>query len=186
MANEELTNVRFAITGYGAIPLDLECQIFDGAGEGNQTAFCTGTTDGTFSGEATGREALPPYSLRDPLPTAEGCTVSSVVAPGWWLNDFVTNTTRARNDTLTARFGLERRSAPGSPPFGSFSIVAADGVRYASANGSVDALPWNECQISPANAALAPSACELRYQMATRYLGLNLQWTCNDLNTENP
>ncbi|KAL2167421.1 hypothetical protein VTG60DRAFT_1327 [Thermothelomyces hinnuleus] len=177
----------FAITGYGTTALDLQCQVFNGTGEGNTTTFCTGVTDGTFAGEATGRAALPPYSLRDPLPTAEGCTASSVVAPGWWLNDFVTNTTRARNDTVTARFGLERRGGAGAAPAGSFSIVAADGVRYSSANGSVDALPWNECVLgSVANAALAPTGCEFRYQMATRFLGLKVQWTCNDLDAESP
>ncbi|AEO58268.1 hypothetical protein MYCTH_101321 [Thermothelomyces thermophilus ATCC 42464] len=183
----------FAITGYGTTALDLQCQVFDGTGEGNTTTFCTGVTDGTFAGEATGRPAaLPPYSLRDPLPTAEGCTVSSVVAPGWWLNDFVTNTTRARNDTVTARFGLERRGGVGAAaPAGSFSIVAADGVRYyysSAADGSVDALlPWNECVLeSVANAALAPTGCEFRYRMATRFLALKVQWTCNDLDAENP
>ncbi|KAL2173742.1 uncharacterized protein P884DRAFT_303168 [Thermothelomyces heterothallicus CBS 202.75] len=104
----------FAITGYGTTALDLQCQVFDGTGEGNTTTFCTGVTDGTFAGEeATGRAALPPYSLRDPLPTAGGCTASSVLAPGWWLNDFAISTTRARNDTVTARFGLERRGGVG-------------------------------------------------------------------------
>jgi len=195
-----------AVTASGTTQLSLNCNVFNGTApsagsllspldvggngtsNGNTTTFCTGGTDGAFEGDkdAISRVPLPPYSLNDPLATADGCTVSSILAPGWWLHDFVTNTTFAHNDTVTARFGMELGRG-GLRPTGRFATVAADGVRYSATNGSIDDMPWNECVLEGVgDVALAPTGCEFRYEMASRFLGLRVQWACDDLEKGNP
>ena len=87
---------------------------------------------------------------------------------------------------MTARFGMELQTAAAST--GNFAIVAADGVPVggAATNNSAE-LPWNKCVLeSVGDAALAPTGCEFRYDMASRFLGLRVNWTCADLDRGSP
>jgi hypothetical protein len=177
-----------SITASGTTPLSLECQDFTGTDV--NTTFCTGGTNGPFSGNITSRALLPPYSLNDPLPTADGCTISSIVSPAWWFNDFETNTTTAAaagnsSGVVTARFGMELQTGGASaPPTGNQAVVRADGVR--AANVSADS-PWNRCVLeSVGDLALAPTGCEFRFDMASRFLGLRVDWKCADLDPGSP
>ncbi|KAK3290485.1 uncharacterized protein B0H64DRAFT_350467 [Chaetomium fimeti] len=174
-----------SITGSGTIPLALECSVFNETTT-ETTTFCSGGTDGTVAGNVTARGLLPPYSLNDPLPTGESCTISSVTSPAWWFNGFETNTTTANSDMVTARFGMELQTAAAST--GNFAIVAADGVPVSEVptNSSAD-LQWNKCVLqSVGDVALAPTGCEFRYDMASRFLGLRVNWTCSDLDPGSP
>ncbi|EAQ88498.1 predicted protein [Chaetomium globosum CBS 148.51] len=175
-----------SITGSGTTPLPLECTVFNQTAT-ETTTFCSGgTTDGPVRGNATARALLPPFSLNDPLPTAESCTISSLVAPAWWFNGFETNTTTAHSETVTARFGMELQTA--GEASGNFAIVVVEGVEVGGgeANSSAE-LPWNRCVLeSVGDVALAPTGCELRYDMASGFLGLRVNWTCADLDRGSP
>ena len=128
---------------------------------------------------------MPPYSLNDPLPTAESATISSVISPSWWFNNFETNTTRNNSGVVTARFGMELQTGPAST--GYMANIVTDGVRYASSSNSSADLPWNKCVIdSVGDAALAPLGCEFRYEMASGFLGVRVNWTVADLDVESP
>ena len=177
----QLTPSSISVAASGTAPLPLSCQVFNE----EETTFCTGGTNGPFAGNITSRALLPPYSLNDPLPTAESATISSVVAPSWWFNNFETNTTRNHSDVVTARFGMELQTGPAST--GYMANIVANGVRYASASNSSADLPWNKCVIdSVGDAALAPAGCEFRYEMASGFLGLRVNWTVADLDVASP
>jgi hypothetical protein len=110
-----------------------------------------------------------------------------VLSPAWWFNSFETNTTTNNNHTVTAQFGMELQTG-GAQSTGNFAIVAADGVvsSIPATNSSAE-LPWNTCVLqSVGDAALAPTGCEFRYDMASRFLGLRVQWACADLNRGSP
>lgn len=172
-----------AITASGSTPLPLECTDFPES----STTFCTGGSNGTFAGNITSRALLQPYSLNDPLPTAESCTIASVVSPAWWFNNFETNTTRNGSETVTARFGMELQT--GAQATGYVAEIVANGVRYAAPTNGTSAgeLPWNKCVIeSVGDPVLAPTGCEFRYEMASRFLGLRVQWQCADLDAKSP
>ncbi|KAK4155377.1 hypothetical protein C8A00DRAFT_42011 [Chaetomidium leptoderma] len=175
-----------SVAASGTTPLSLECQVFNETATTQTTTFCTGGTNGTFAGNTTSRALLQPYSLNDPLPTAESCTISSIVSPAWWFHDFQTNTTTNNSQVVTAKFGMELQTGPQST--GSFAILTADGVPYSnvSTNSSAE-LPWNKCVLeSVGDIALAPTGCEFRYDMASRFLGLKVQWECADLDKGSP
>ncbi|KAG7288290.1 hypothetical protein NEMBOFW57_007821 [Staphylotrichum longicolle] len=172
-----------AITASGSTPPPLECTDFP---ESSHT-FCTGGSNGTFAGNITSRALLQPYSLNDPLPTAESCTIASVLSPAWWFNNFETNTTRNGSETVTARFGMELQT--GAQATGYVAEIVANGVRYAAPTNGTSAgeLPWNKCVIeSVGDPVLAPTGCEFRYEMASRFLGLRVQWQCADLDAKSP
>jgi hypothetical protein len=79
---------------------------------------------------------------------------------------------------------LQTRDAP----TGYTAYVVTNDVRYsnASPNSTAD-LPWYECAIeSMGDPALSPTGCEFRYDMASRFLGLRVQWACADLDAGNP
>ncbi|GAB1318422.1 hypothetical protein MFIFM68171_08632 [Madurella fahalii] len=68
------------------------------SGKGRATLPLVCTVDGTTTScEADGVQAtveitwsapLAPYSIEDPLPTPDGCTISSVVSPSWIFSNF--------------------------------------------------------------------------------------------------
>lgn len=169
----------FAITASGTTNLTLACQTFAG-----ETTFCNGGPSGTFTGNVTSHALLPSYSLDDPLPTTNSCTVASMLSPAWWLDNFETNTTTDHSDVVTVRFGLELQTS--DQPTGSAATVVADGVHYSNAS-SAGALPWYSCNFAVvADHALAPTNCSFQYDMASRFLGLRVQWQCADLDAHSP
>ncbi|KAL1839900.1 hypothetical protein VTJ49DRAFT_1035 [Mycothermus thermophilus] len=172
-----------ALTALATTKLDLDCDQLD-----ERTIFCSGGS-APFSGTIANRQPLPPYSLNDPLSTFPSCTVASVAAPAWWLSGFQTNTTREQGESVTARFGMELLTGTTSNvrPTGFGAHIVAHGVPvpFASENVTLEELPWNECVIEAAGDwTLAPTDCEFKYQMSSRYLGVRVGWTCSDLDPE--
>ncbi|KAK3306381.1 uncharacterized protein B0T15DRAFT_412603 [Chaetomium strumarium] len=164
-----------AITASGTTHLDLACQTFPDS----STTFCTGGTSGSFPGNVTSRAILPPYALNDPLPTADGsCTISSVLRPAWWFDNFETNTTTAHSEVVTLRLGMELQ-------------IRGDGTSSGGGGGGGggggEVVPWNKCAFeSVGDPMLAPTGCEFRYDMASRFLGMRVQWECEDLDPRSP
>jgi hypothetical protein len=180
-ANQTPTPTSIAITASGSTTLPLECNVFNA-----EITFCTGASDAPFTGNITSRALLPPHSLNDPLATTPSCTISSILSPAWWFTNFETNTTTTNSDVVTARFGMELQTR--DAPTGYTAYVVTNGVRYSnvSANSTAE-LPWHECGIeSMGDPALSPTGCEFRYDMASRFLGLRVQWACADLDAGNP
>ncbi|KAK4119005.1 hypothetical protein N657DRAFT_650692 [Parathielavia appendiculata] len=173
-----------SITASGRTILDLACSHFSFP---DIVTFCTGGTDGTFPGSITSQALLQPYSLNDPLPTADSCTISSVLSPAWWLNNFETETTTGNSDVVTALFDMELQTGRSQvQPTGSGATLIADGVRV-STNSSSSELPWNKCELyAVSDTALAPTGCEIKYDMASRFLGLKVDWRCADLDPGSP
>ncbi|SPQ23987.1 23147234-4904-4ae1-896b-19f665238165 [Thermothielavioides terrestris] len=177
-------DTNFAITATGTTNLTLDCQTFEGG-----TTFCTGGTSGAFPGNVTSHTLLQPYSLDDPLPTTDSCTVASMLSPAWWLDNFASNTTTNHSDVETVSFAMELQTS--GQPTGNAAYIATDGVRSsngsAPANSSAAALPWYPCNItSVGDPTLAPTNCSFRYDMPSRFLGLQVQWQCADLDAHSP
>ncbi|KAK4121473.1 hypothetical protein N657DRAFT_622752 [Parathielavia appendiculata] len=176
-----------SITASGTTILPLECQHFVLPDE--NTTFCTGGSNGTFSGNITSRALLQPYSLNDPLSTADSCTIASVVSPAWWLNNFETETTTSNSQVVRAQFDMELQTGgPGRQPTGNGGTLVADGVHVSNVStNSSSELPWDKCELyAVGDTALAPTGCEMRYDMASRFLGLKVDWRCADLDPGSP
>ena len=107
-----------------------------------------------------------------------------MLSPAWWFSAFETNTTTNNTDVVTARFAMELQT--GAQSTGNMANIVANGVRYAAANASAE-LPWNKCVIeSVGDPTLAPTGCEFRYDMASRFLGVKVDWKCADLDAGSP
>ncbi len=89
---------------------------------------------------------------------------------------------------VTARFAMELQTSAQST--GNMANIVANGVHYSNASVATNSsaeLPWNKCVIeSVGDPALAPTGCEFRYDMASRFLGVKVDWKCADLDAANP
>lgn len=126
---------------------------------------------------------LPPYSITDPLPTPDGCTVSSIVGPAWTLSSFEidsdskTNATAAGNNITDVGFNLQ--FATGTNEF-TYPVNVYQGKR-------VDGKPqWFHCTFGADQAPLAPYNCTFSYDDAKKQLTLAADWICSDLDKANP
>ncbi|KAK4220783.1 hypothetical protein QBC38DRAFT_513881 [Podospora fimiseda] len=169
-----------AITAHARSKLPITCEAFS-----DTTTFCTGDPH-TFTGRLVSSFPLPPYSLKDPLPTAESCTISSVVSPSWWFSDLVTTT--SGTGTGSVKFGIEL--ATGNSSFTGFpSVIARGGVPIKLLMGGAQALEpvWYPCVFeSIGELNLTPTACAFKYDSAERVLRLSADWKCGDLDAAHP
>ncbi len=169
--------------------LPFECQDFepdaDPSGQVGVTTFCTNNADSVpVSGAVVSQKALPPYSLTDPLPPPESCTVSSVTSPAWWITGFETTsnaTVAAAGGSKSIRFGVELRTGTAQPnDTDTLTWVSKDGAANATAAG------WYQCDLAGGNYGFGPSNCTLRYDNTTSLLTLNAEWSCSDLDPAHP
>ncbi len=163
--------------------MDLSCTHFPDFVNPTQgdLAYCTGgDDDAVFNGSLISRDKLPAYALREPLPTTDSCTVSSVVSPAWWLGDFATTKNTSTTGSLgSISLGIELQT--GNEPTGYPAIIIHDGVQLA-ASGEPSWYPCDFAGIQP----MAPSNCTFRYDVANKLLSLNTEWICNDLDVAHP
>jgi hypothetical protein len=117
-----------------------------------------------------------------------------MLRPAWWFDHFETNTTTSHSEAVTLRLGMELQTGgDGDGPTGNYANLRVDGVAVGSnntGNGSgteVPVPPWNKCAFeSVGDVTLAPTGCEFRYDMASRFLGMRVQWECRDLDAGSP
>ncbi|KAK3989608.1 hypothetical protein QBC44DRAFT_342503 [Cladorrhinum sp. PSN332] len=175
--------VPVAITAHATAQLPIICEAFSPT-----TTFCTGDAH-TFPGRLVSSSPLPPYALKDPLPTAESCTISSVVFPSWWFSDLVT-TTVPGTGTGSVKFGIEL--ATGNSSFTGYpSVVVRGGVPISllmgGANAEAAEPAWYPCVFeSVGDLSRTPTGCAFRYDSVERVLGVSADWKCGDLDAAHP
>ncbi|KAK4183190.1 hypothetical protein QBC35DRAFT_544336, partial [Podospora australis] len=171
-----ITFARYAMFGTGSAQIPFQCEVFSPA-----VTFCTGDPY-SFSGRLVNLEPLPPYSLRDPSPVGESCTISSIVAPAFRFSDFETVTTPGQS-LGSIRFGIELQT--GGQFTGFPSTVSRGGISGLSPTDIGPA--WYPCTFeSIGEQSLTPTNCAFRYDADTGVLGVNADWRCNDLDAAKP
>ncbi|KAK3985429.1 hypothetical protein QBC44DRAFT_374158 [Cladorrhinum sp. PSN332] len=120
---------------------------------------------------------LPPYAIEDPVPRADGCTLSSILNPKWTFSAFslasddLTTTVTFEVILVTQRRGFQYPIA--------ISVAiphAADAVYY-------------PCEIGPDGeneAPLWPYECSVKYAAEEKEIVLSAAWACQDLDDKNP
>ncbi|KAK4167472.1 hypothetical protein QBC43DRAFT_142349 [Cladorrhinum sp. PSN259] len=170
--------VPVVITAHATSRIPMTCESVS-----PNTTSCTGATH-NFTGRLVSSAALPPYSLRDPLPEAESCTISSVVSPAWWFSNLVTTT--SGTGTGSVKFGIELATSNAS--FTKYpSVVARGGVPISLLMGVGAEPAWYPCvfeRVGELN--LTPTGCAFRYDSVARVLGVSADWKCADLDAPHP
>ncbi|CAK7207402.1 hypothetical protein SEUCBS139899_010212 [Sporothrix eucalyptigena] len=177
-----------SIQASGSVVMPLNCtSLATGTADkpGNKTT-CLSTSDIVVKADKPGVVTqLPPYSITDPLPTPDGCTVSSIVNPTWTLSSFeidsgVGNQTAAGNLTDITAVGFDLQFTTGTNEF-TYPVSVYPGK-------AVDGKPpgWFQCKFGPDEEPLAPYNCSYTYDAATKQLSLAADWICSDLDKEHP
>jgi hypothetical protein len=174
--NEEVLTfcslARTSLNAQGSLMLPWECaensDVADGVNE--DVTFCTASNDVTIPGTVVREQALPRYSLKDPLPTADSCTVASIMYPTWKVSDFAI-TDAGSNHTLSFNIELQTGSQQATLP----ATVALESYTA----------DWNQCVFAGPQPT-APSDCTFRYNSESKSLDLKTNWTCSDLDPTHP
>jgi hypothetical protein len=135
--------------------------------------------DITLKGKLGSVAALSPYSLQDPAPSGDGCTISSIYHPQWSFSAFEVDETVTTGASAVS-FNLILQT--GNPGF-QFPIAISQDTPVAGSSS------WYHCAIGPdgENALpLWPTDCTFKYDKATKQLSLNANWACNDLDLAHP
>ena len=160
-------------TGTGKATLPLKC-----ATESGRTACEADNV--VVSGEVNTKTDLVPYSIEDPLPTADGCTISSIVSPSWTISNFEVekNATTGASGFSTVAFNLKLNTKVNLfdyPVFVNHRSVELD-----------DSDSWYPCTFGAGEFPLAPKNCSFQYVEKTNTLSVNADWACMDLDDKNP
>ncbi|KAK4446952.1 hypothetical protein QBC34DRAFT_468682 [Podospora aff. communis PSN243] len=144
------------------------------------------------SGTLLSRTSLTPYSIQDPLPAADGCTISSVVSPAWTITNFEVVTPPS---TPAHDHGHGAPAAPAAPGSVGFNIKlntqtnAFDYPVFAT-NRAVtlaDKETWWPCSFGTGEQPLAPRSCKFRYEAGEEaVVRVDADWVCVDLDAGSP
>ncbi|KAK4165465.1 hypothetical protein QBC43DRAFT_208397 [Cladorrhinum sp. PSN259] len=120
---------------------------------------------------------LPPYAIEDPVPRADGCTLSSILSPKWTFSAF---SLASDNMTTTVTFEVilatQRRGFQYPIPISVAIPHGSDAVYY-------------PCEIGPDgqnDAPLWPYECSVKYAAEEKEVVLSAAWACQDLDDKNP
>ncbi|KAK3353989.1 hypothetical protein B0T25DRAFT_480581 [Lasiosphaeria hispida] len=131
------------------------------------------------SGKVDSKTELAPYSIEDPLPTADGCTISSIVSPSWTLSNFeVDKSSKASGGPSAIAFNMKLNTKVNLFDYPVF--VTHSDVQLNSTDS------WYPCVFGPNEAPLAPRNCTFQYRDKTNTLAINSDWTCIDLDADHP
>ncbi|KAK0620870.1 hypothetical protein B0T14DRAFT_481973 [Immersiella caudata] len=172
-------------TGTGTATLPLKC-----ISEQGRTACEADSVP--VSGTLLSRTALTPYSIQDPLPVPDGCTISSVVSPAWTISNFEVVSAPI---TPSHDHGHESPAVPAAPAAtvgfniklntqtNSFDypvFVTNRGVTLAEKE------TWWPCSFGTGEQPLAPRGCKFRYEGEEGVLKVDADWVCVDLDGGSP
>ncbi len=173
---------RISVLGTGSAKLPFECQDFepmvDSTGATGVTTFCSVADGIPVPGKPVSQKSLPPYSLTDPLPPVDSCTVYSIVAPAWRFSGFET-TNNATSSSDSIQFDVELQTSSQSNDTDTATVVSKSDVHLASPS-------WYQCDLAGGLYGSGPSNCTLRYDAASRLVTLNAEWSCSDLDAAHP
>jgi hypothetical protein len=153
----------------------------DGTGNDTKTS-CLYSDDVTLAGKPLSETPLAPYSIEDPVPGPDGCTLSSIFHPQWTFSSFEVDT-NAQNASSVSFEVILRTGSPGFQfPI---SIYQGDTTRLAGGDDG----SWYACVIGPSGdigQPLWPTACSFQYRPATQQLTLKADWACAELDPDHP
>ncbi|KAK0641859.1 hypothetical protein B0T16DRAFT_496482 [Cercophora newfieldiana] len=180
-----------AYTGTGTTTLPLKCTASLG-----RTACEADSVP--VSGSVTSRTALTPYSIEDPLPAADGCTISSVVSPAWTISNFEIVSSPALGGGHD--HGGQTPSAPSTPATVGFNIklntqtntfdypvfVTNKGGAPTASGKDGDKEGWWPCTFGTGEQPLTPRSCKFAYEEGEKVLKVDADWVCVDLDAGSP
>ncbi|CAK7204241.1 hypothetical protein SEUCBS139899_006996 [Sporothrix eucalyptigena] len=189
------------ITAVGSAKLPLSCATTSIPGSGDEAAQTSkqcvpsaalantnstgkpGSNVGavTVTGRVTHTEALPAYSIEEPQPVPDGCTVSSLLHPVWLFSAF--GYSQKTNATTVSDVNFDLILQTGNPGF-QFPISISQGTPYGNASSS-----WYNCVIGNGgddSPTLWPYACRFQYVPSTKQLSLQADWYCSDIDAKHP
>lgn len=182
-----------AYTGTATTTLPLKCTTSQGRTACEADSVVVG-------GSLTSQTALVPYSIEDPLPSADGCTISSVVSPAWTISNFEIVSSPAGASPSPGGGHDHGGAAAAAPPTVGFNIklntktntfdypvfVTNKGEPAAKGNGGSGEEEWWPCAFGTGEQPLAPRSCKFAYEEGERVLKVDADWVCVDLNGESP
>jgi hypothetical protein len=173
------------ITATGTEILPLNCTSAPIAGASNATQkICTTNADVTLKGKLLSGDPLPAYSIEDPLPTLDGCTMSSILHPQWTFSAFEVDgnaSVAAANDSSSSYVSFNIILQTQNPGF-QFPLSVTQDAPVANSS-------WYPCALGPGGdngRSLWPYDCSLQYSPATKKLTLKADWICSDLDPNHP
>ncbi|KAK4223380.1 hypothetical protein QBC38DRAFT_517170 [Podospora fimiseda] len=129
-----------------------------------------------MEGSITQTAALPPYAIEDPVPRADGCTISSILNPVWTFSHFsLASNAETTTVTFEVILATARRGFQYPIPVSVTIPHAGDAVYY-------------PCEIGPDGeneAPLWPYECSVKYAADTKEIVLSAAWACHDLDDKN-
>ncbi|OIW23408.1 hypothetical protein CONLIGDRAFT_585806 [Coniochaeta ligniaria NRRL 30616] len=150
----------------------------DGAFTDTKTT-CINPSDVTLAAQLLLQSALVPYSIEDPVPGPDGCTLSSIFHPQWTFSAFEVDSTGTNASSTSFEIILRT----GSPGF-QFPISISQDTTALAGDGS-----WYSCIIGPSGdigQPLWPTSCSFKYQATTQELSLRAEWSCSELDPDHP
>ena len=176
------SRLKISATGSGIIPFNCTTGPVDGAPSGNVTS-CEIDTDVVLKGKLLNEDPLPAYSIEDPLPLPDGCTISSILNPRWAFSAFEVDRTTlaASNDSKSSAISFNVILQTSNRGF-QFPISISQGAPIKDSS-------WYSCVIGESGGEgqiLWPSKCSLQYNPASNELLLDAEWLCSYLDPDHP
>jgi len=134
----------------------------------------------TINGTVVEEQDLPPFSIEDPLPVLDGCTLSSVVNPAWRISAFEVDRNSSAPNATTASMTFSVTLATLDREFPFPVTISADEVHLNSSD------VWYPCRFGEGQIPTAPYRCSFQYDWAKNKLALKADWLCSDLDPKNP
>ncbi|KAK3399813.1 hypothetical protein B0T20DRAFT_169606 [Sordaria brevicollis] len=163
-----------SITGTGSTKLPLTCT------SESTTTYCQADSV-PVQGQVVSETALAPYSIEDPVPTVDGCTISSVVSPSWVLSNFeLDKSTSTEDEASSASISFNLRLNTQNSFFDFPVFVYSDDVKLSDAN------TWYPASFGAGEQPLAPRTCSFRYDYKTQEIAIKTDWVCIDIDPQHP
>lgn len=180
------------ITATGSIVLPLECEtnpVPDSPNDTKKVCHTPDESDVVLPGKVAGVTTLKPFVIEDPIPSRDGCTLTSIFKPRWSFSQFSVTTIHDTGASPGGAGGKDKEEiffniilATENRGF-QFPIPIYTGEPVKGQEG------WYRCVVGQdgENAApLWPYKCEFKYDSATKELQLRADWSCVDYDPLHP
>lgn len=167
---------RIQISASSTSTLALDCTTFSIADTTDTRVQCINTGDLALPATDIITTPLPAYSVQDPVPGPDDCTLSSLFHPQWTFSAFEVDS--SANVSSDVAFNIILRT--GSPGF-QYPMPIYQGAQREDG--------WHECVVGPdagTGEVLWPKSCSFRYDAATKGLELKAEWACGELDPDHP
>ncbi|VBB79619.1 Putative protein of unknown function [Podospora comata] len=149
------------------------------AGSAINETVCDHNPTLVLAGKVDSATTLPPYSLTEPIPRDNTCTITSILAPKWQFSAFEIVYTPEKEEWEAINFEIILATYSG------FQYpIPVTVSRAAGREGG-----WFECVIGADGAndqPLWPYACLVQFNPETKELKLKANWQCRELDGDQP